>query len=1269
MSYIYDLKPEHYGTLLAVKELDIADKSTDTVAGTGKIPAGDQNRTILIGLGGTGLKTINHVKREISMKLAPGWDKYIAFLAIDSDNNEFRNMTHLKPEEFVRTTKDGIVETVDNGEGDYPSAWLPFVDPAAVAEMTDVGGNGSGRKRLLGKMKFHYKRNEDTGVDQEIVDKLSRRKTTLKNFSGAVAGHYDVYVIGSVSGGTCSGGFLEMPALVRKALGDTSEVQVHAILYLPDTLTSVFASNKEELMANGYASLKELNYYQGLSMREGYEESWYYNDPADFELKLDNKNDFFKMPYLIGTRAGGNADSERKARETIAEFFVSILGNMVSGGKDGFMVDSFVNNAMQHVNDKFAAPGNATIEAPGSSHEFPKRFATIGFARAAAPAQIVKAHTIAYACKLAGLEPVGDDERAERKANGDPFLPFYGENQYFSVAEVNQRTEELLASLNAFMNRYQAATFEYKKQINTELTWEDIRSGDADNGTQMQLVNNFIAEQAKSSVTKELAEQMDKEFQTYRAAVKQFVMTEGPMAFVNLFEGNAVGDSDGKSNVVGVRKVLLRHKDGQRPQTGEPIVWGKAVDFQKKRQDAKAAIDGKASGWLVNQVAKFIDMDRGTQMNNWVTAFDDEVNAKINEKRREDMLGAQGILNKNFIEPAIVLTEQIKAFGKLLETLAAGYRAHGAKLDDYEKFRSSTGGKADVNIAAVNTTAHGWLRQQAEANTAAVNGQQVRDALITSFFNDPSAWLTVDDLNIKKTDRGDVSLVDDSMPISARYEFDKCMRTTITNLDMEITVEQLFVNVNNLNLPFDTYAEQIIEELATESKPLFNFNGKPSEGDYHRYIMYPQSLASNNPEVEEAIKQAARNRFPGIGFYGTSYADAIMMYQFVAPFEIYHLKELPEWERQYNVKIGSANNGLHGRSPDLKSHMDDEGNIHYSENTPWKKYPAITYSKDHKERNAVTGKISAEGEVRLEMDKVIAEAKRKGILFAQQNTDGQYYICRIHLDRSTEWQFDEDLLMPNSKGLYPEGKALLEYVVRQSRKKLDGVTRVVRLAYAGLLSTTHKDEKKAWEYAYRTLYAHRKMFCEIRDTLELTKGWYEIVEQMNEEAKRELDPAKMYRLMQARVLYQAEGGMWIYEDESGNEVPVVNMNPAVLKKLKVKSPRDAAVVDTGLVLYYIYRKLMDKLTVEELNSALDRAQSIMEEYRDEELLDAAVDQAETMLNAEIEILTGMGIDLEEYDRLTSKVYKAMENNKIKNKEQVDEICKFYNKIQLWDSLG
>ena len=1264
MSYIYDLDSKFYDALLATTELDIVDKSAADAVGEGKIPPDTHNRTILIGLGGTGVQTINHVKRVISSKLAPSWKNYIAFLAIDSDNNEFDNATHLTEEEFVRTTKPGIQTAVSKGRVAYPKAWHAFVDEDQARTLVGFDTNGAGRKRLMGKMKTHYKNPGSKGVDEEIVEKLAAQKNNvLQNFAATAkdAGHYEVYVIGSVSGGTCSGTFLELPALIRKALNADSLTRIHAMLYLPDTLTALDTNNANELKANGYASLKELDYFQGIKMREGTEETFYYNESASPELKMTADNDFFTLPYLIGTRSGATKDSKGEACDTIAEFFISILGRMVPPGENAFLVDSFVSNALGHVNRRWNAEGNENLELHGTDHSRPKRYGTVGFAQAAAPEQIVKAYTISQACKLAGLEPISAPERAARIAKGETLLPFYGADQFYPSMEVNAANKELLAALNTYMLSYQAPRFAYATSFGGNPTWEDIRDGAADDMGRMKLVDNRIEDMTGSEAAKKLKEEVNAQFATFRNSVKAYVKQNGPMAFVNLYEGNAE-KNEGAPRAVGIREILTNLRDDLDPATKNPKVWPTAAEGKQAADNAKNVIVGEKGG-LFGSIKDTFKGNKSEQAGNWVNAFNAWTNIRINEQLRKHMLGTNGVLNKHFIEPAEILCKQLETFGKLLSAMARGYDNYGDALNDYDKFAKVNGGSAQVNIAALNHNVHAYLKQKAEKAARNVEAEKVRYALVDSFFDDPAKWVEYDENTTQRTNSGTITLINANNPVSARYEFDRCLRQTMP-ATVEIKVEELF---NSANVDANEFASQIVTKLSAKSTPLFN-GDLPSE-DTLRFMMYPQSL---KPELKTALENAARTMVdPQMNFYGTDYADAIMMYQMVAPFEMYKLAELREWENQYLTMKSNLGNGFHGRSPDLVKTADNLGTTVYSEVTSWFDYPAITYNHDPKARDASSGEICHEGQVRIEMDKIIKEARKKGILYSHRTNNNTWVIKRVHLDKSIDWNFEDELLMPDEDtGLLPEGKDLLNEIVVQNRKKIADVSKVVKLAYAGLLSKEHSSEEYAWEYASRVLYVHRPMFIDIRNTLEKVRPWFELVDRINAEIKKAWNPAKMYKLIQGGILAQSKNGLWTFRDDRGAQVAVANMNPAKLEVLRDSKPKEIAIVDAGLNLYYLFDKLMKKITNEELDEALERANESLndDDYTESDEFLAANKQARTMLAAELETVKGMGADLDDFNKPKSKFVSGLKEAGITGREHPVEIAKFYNKIQLWKVL-
>lgn len=1250
MARISDFNVDDYSVLLAGDKIDASKGVLFGGAGDGMIPPDTHNRTILIGMGGTGIKTINHIKGSIDRKLSPNWRQYIAFLGIDADWTEFRKAGHLTDAECIVTTLPGVVQRSQN-EAFYPHAWRVFADNDKVVHLSGMNGAGSGRNRLMGKMKIHDQQSGSKGVDHQIVEKLiSLKGDTLAPTSGNQS--YEVYVIGSVSGGTCSGGFTEMPALIRRAL-NVPNVHIHAMLYLPDTLTALDPAHKDELEANGYASLKELNYYQGLNMRKGYSESFSYNDPAAPELKINADQDFFTLPYLVGTKAGPAINSTKVAQETIAEFFVSILGDVSTSDGDEFLVASFLSNAALRVGNKLASPGNQEIEAPGSLHEFPKHYGAIGFASASAPEEIVRAYTVSRACSTAGLKPVDAVTRSELIAKDVTMLPFLGAEEFLNANDGTNKAAEILAPLFNFMTAYQRTQFDFQADLGVAVTWDEIRNGGYDNHNYEVLIENYTRSMTDTAATGQLDQDVQKAFAQFRENAKAYVAEYGPIAFYNLYKGHFIPENNNPG--VGIAEMISRIRGDRDPRNGAQRSWKSAVDARTEITNAKDVIV-KANPVLTGLAGK-----KPEQVNNWLSARNTYVNLCVNEKRREYVLGNNKAIFRLFEGPAAVLADQLKVFGELLDRLADIYEAHGKKLADYNKFKDISDFATEVNIAAVNTAAHQWLQDHANNIAAAINGRQIRNNLVESFFADPSKWLDVPDEMIKTTDAGTM-LENPDVAVPARQMFDSVMSETI-GVNTTISIEKLFVEVDQRHVDYDHYAKQIVEELAMRSQKLFD--GDIDDNMFHRYIMYPQTLVGNNPAIVAAIQQAAQNMFPGIGFYGSAYADSIMMYQMAAPFEIYRLNALTNWEKQYEVKMKSTN-GLHGRSPDLKKTVDAAGTAKYSELTTWYDYPSIVYAEDPIKKDS-DGNRSHEGEVRLEINKLLDEARKLGVLYSKQE-NGKWTFYRVNCDKSRDWTFDVTLMRPDKDtGLYPVGEKMVEAVAAQNESSVAAISRAVELHNGGLMNQPHITEDWAWFYAKRVLYVHRPMLIEVRETVKLFREWGKWIDDANRKLMRKWRPAKMIRMMQGHVLFPDEEGYWNLE---GSSLAVANLSDAGRSVLHMRDPKGAALVDNGFILYYIYKALEKRkdMAEEGMDKALALAKAEIEAWNDEELMMECFARAEKMLKEESQKLIDLGANLEELEKKpTRKFVDKMEELDI-GEDDLYDLCMFYKMAKLWKKV-
>lgn len=1243
-----DFKEKDYGTLLANNKIDASKGILFGATGEGRLPPNTHHRTILIGLGGTGVRTINHIKRTISRKLDPTWKQYIAFLAIDSDLNEIDQATDLSRAEAVETTlKEVGQRAVDVTR--YPMPWRVFADANKVSHLSAVDGNGCGRTRLMGKMKIHDQMPGAKGVDEQIVDSLSRTRSELLPTSGNA--FYEVYVIGSVSGGTCSGGFLELPALVRRAL-NVNNIHVHAMLYLPDTVSELDSQWKNELEANGYASLKELNYYQGLDMRKGYREEWTYNSPAERKLSINSEQDFFEIPYLIGTIAGPAKDSLDVAMDTIANFFVNILGDVQVSSGQAFLMDSFLSNAHQHRKDKHASQGNPELEAAGELHDFPKRYGAIGFAEAAAPEEIIRAYAVSRACVTAGLQSVDTATRASLVAKGAEILPFLGEKEFLPAGEGTNKAFALLKPLQVFLDESQQENFNFLQFMGLQnVMWEDLKKNVYEN-VNVQ-IGRYIESKTNEAAKAALDNRLLGAFTRFKAGIQEFVVNYGPLAFYNLYMGNFIPENN--NGGVGLKQMLANICADKDPRNGMPINRTSAADAERAVQAAKKHADD------LKGIITLLDItgERQNRANAWLQAKNRWVSAAVNEKRREYLLGTYHAFDKKVQEPTAILADELRAFGYILDKLSDTYKNHGAKLNTFEDFSTVSDYATEVNIAALNTSAHAWLKEESERIAGTIQGKKVRTALVDSFFKDSSKWLEIPEGMVKTTDAGAVILTNPDVAVPARQEFDACMQESI-NLSMDVSIEKLFKQVNQRDVDYKQYARQVINALTLKSKLLFN--GNIDENLIYRYIMYPSVLNTSDPAIVAALQEAAQGLVAPGNFYASTYADSIAMYQLAAPFEIYHLHDLEKWEKQYDEKM-SRISGLHGRSPDLKQHTDAMGTVSFEELTSWYDYPAISFKKDPTKKDPQTGERCHEGDVRLEIDKMLETARKLGVLYSKETSPDKWSYYRVYCDKSRDWEFDETLVRPDKEtGLLPTGVKLVEAVAAQNGSSVAELSRCVELHNGGLLNEPHSKDW-AWIYAKRVLYVHRPMLIEIRDTIEKFAKWNEQVEAYNESLRRKWMPAKMIRMMQGHVLFSDGEGFWSLEDSDN---VVTNLSEAGLRSLGRRSPKEAALVENGFVLFYLYNALMRRKEIQDggMDKLLEQANQAITAWGDPELLDACFDLVDKMMREEISKLEKLGGSVDDPTKKPLQKYVA-KMDELGLNDYVTSICEFYAMAKLW----
>ena len=1276
MPMLTDNKRDDFATLLAHDVLD-ASKGVLLSLEAGLKPD-DTNRTILIGVGGTGVRTIDYVKGAISKRLDPSWKKYVAFLGVDTSWTEFDGASYLERSEQVLITKGGVGARMSSAKT-YPAAVRRFaLEPDEMCKLGHtLEGDGAGRTRLVGKLKVHDRVPGSMGVDEEIVHKLSIMKAERLAPLTAAQGKYQIYVIGSGSGGTGSGSFLEMPALIRKAFTNPSEVSVNGMLYLPDTLAHLDPNHMSELYANGYATLKELNYYMGMYMRPEYSETWSYNETATPELTYKTpgmaSEGFINVPYLIGTVAGPSADASRIAQETIAEFLISILAKItVTDPGAPFLTSAFESNATapSAVGRKMYQDGADELEAAGEAHEFPKRFSSIGFAEASVPQKLVRAYTVGRVCEMAGLQPVSADKRISLAAgDATAMLPFRAKDDLLSATEGTAKATKLLEPLKNIMSVIHSGSFSFGRDLNeNEITWTKIKNNQYDNPVIAAKTENVIKARTTDEMMDELKKRVTDAFRQFRVNVQDYVRQEGPYAFVNLYYGKFVPVNDNFG--MGIGRMLQNLVDGKQMD-------GKNIQFTSV-EDTKSALD-TARNAIVAQSPGLFGIEGGVhkdQCSKWVAAYDKWGTSRINKIRRETALGQHGALCQSFLLPAAKLAEELDAFGCILEVMSDVYQGHGKKMESYEDFSTARDNKTEVNLAALSDASYKWLKRKADDALVAVNAHQLRDHLVDHFFDkgadgmpNSRLWLEYPQERVTLAAGGKIKLTRSEMPVPARVVFDEIMAKEFP-ATVKVSIEEMFTQLEKNGSSIQNTAHDVINKLYAQSKP--QFHGDIPAGCRHGFIMYPSALSqtAQGREIAEKLKEAANLVCPGTHVYSSDDAQSIMFYQQATTLEVYRLNELGLWESHYESgtkSIKTVESYLHGLSPDLTAVTVPGEGTTYTENMSWADYPPITVpATDPRLPDPDSGEISREGKIRIELDKLIERAKELGVLYSEK-TPGGWIVKRVHCNKATNWRFETtECSQDPVTGLLPLGKALAEAVASQNNKTLDQMSRKVTLNMGGIMDKPHISEEMAWKYAARTLRAHVPMHIEIRETVKKFEVWAKDIEMFNATIMAQLLPAKMVWLVKGRVLRRNEDGTWVYVQADGR-----TRNVAVLTEVmkKFMAPKDKYMVDNGLLGYYLFTKLTailpDQKTFDE---AFNRAKSSIEYMASEGEIDAltAGEELAVMLLAEAPALAEKGARLDGSDAEPRTAFiKALPNV---DKAKLKEIDLFYYRMGMWEIM-
>ncbi len=291
-------------------------------------------RTVVIGLGGTGRDAVLNIKRkylEVYGTDNVPTTRFVVFDTTDSqplqtgDGGEVR----LRPGEFVKMTVPNPRNVVQVNQ--EVREWFP-VDRVPLSAIAA----GAGQVRALGRLSlFANAPSVQASISQAFNDVRALRPGQDLGPFEPMGDNVLVSIVGSLSGGTGSGTFLDIAYLCRSFLSAT-DTQVGYLL-LPDVFVGKPATFN--VQPNAYGALKELDDLMSMSLSQS-------AGPLAFGGRTYPRNETpFDIVYLVN-----NQNGKGTVFQDVGELTELLgLGIFVSSGATGKVAGDIWDNLRNHV--------------------------------------------------------------------------------------------------------------------------------------------------------------------------------------------------------------------------------------------------------------------------------------------------------------------------------------------------------------------------------------------------------------------------------------------------------------------------------------------------------------------------------------------------------------------------------------------------------------------------------------------------------------------------------------------------------------------------------------------------------------------------------------------------------------------------------------------------------------------------------------------------------------------------------------------------------
>jgi hypothetical protein len=331
------------------------------------------NPTLFVGLGGNGGKIVQLLAQRL--RRHENWERIRSmthFVAVDTNKDDLDKLRDVPAENRFLISSFDARAYIERKRGQKElredplvTQWVPPTYAFRAAQ-----GAGAGQIRMESRLRLYYNLEEDRrGIRrtlQRLLDESTRRENPWRDNENKVV---RVMLYGSIAGGTGSGGFLPMAYLLRRMVLDAGWGTPHvtSVLTLPTAFfDKVRPQLHPDILANGYAALKELEYLnRQLDYAGGMEEIEFHFDPGTTDRnRMFARERPFTLTYLVDRP---DQISIEKYEHAVADACYLQLFSPLIGAQAG-EYDNYEKHqkklALGHFSVHYGAFGTALLQFP-----------------------------------------------------------------------------------------------------------------------------------------------------------------------------------------------------------------------------------------------------------------------------------------------------------------------------------------------------------------------------------------------------------------------------------------------------------------------------------------------------------------------------------------------------------------------------------------------------------------------------------------------------------------------------------------------------------------------------------------------------------------------------------------------------------------------------------------------------------------------------------------------------------------------------------------